>query len=348
MTIIYFILILGITVFIHELGHFITAKKAGIYVYEFSLGMGPAIKTWKRKNDETEYSIRLFPIGGYVSMAGESIEEDDDIPASRRLQSKTWLQRFTTIIAGITMNFILAIFVFFIVGLVVGSPDKRAYVDYIDKDTPASKSGLKVGDKIIKLNGSDVDSDLLMLKLVVNGEKEVRLTVEHKDGTSGNIVMTPEKIKDDNDKDIYKFGFGMANKTKKGLGEAFEYAFRKFWSLIVQMAHIIFYLLTGKLSLNSLSGPVGIYNVVGESAKAGFINVVYLLGYISVNVGFVNLLPIPAFDGGRIFFLIVEKIKGSAVSSKFENTVHSIGMFFLILLTILVTYNDVVRIIFGG
>ena len=117
MTIIYFILILGITVFIHELGHFICAKKSGIYVYEFSIGMGPLIKKWKRKNDETEYSIRLFPIGGYVSMAGEDVEDDKEIPDDRKLPNKTWLQRFCTIVAGIVMNFILAIVVFFVVAL---------------------------------------------------------------------------------------------------------------------------------------------------------------------------------------------------------------------------------------
>lgn len=347
MTIIYFILILGITIFIHELGHFICAKKSGIYVYEFSLGMGPVIKTWKRKNDETEYSIRLFPIGGFVSMAGESVEEDDDIPVDRRVQSKPWLHRFITIIAGITMNFILAIFVFFIVGLIVGAPQNNAYVDYVDENTPAYQAGLKAGDKIIKLNGKNVNSDMLMLKLMVNGENSARLTIEREDGTFDNIVMTPEKIVED-DEVSYKFGFGMGTQIKKGFFEAIKYAFRKFWSLIVQMAHIIFYLITGTLNLNSLSGPVGIYNVVGESARAGFINVVYLLGYISLNVGFVNLLPIPAFDGGRLLFLIIEKIKGSAVSAKFENTVHSIGMLFLIVLMVLVTYNDIIRIFFGG
>ena len=108
MTIIYFVLILGITVFVHELGHFIFAKRAGIYVYEFSIGMGPILKKWKRKNDETEYSIRLLPIGGFVSMAGEAVEADEKIPASKRLQSKTWGQRFMTIIAGIMNNKIIA------------------------------------------------------------------------------------------------------------------------------------------------------------------------------------------------------------------------------------------------
>ncbi|HPF83286.1 MAG TPA: RIP metalloprotease RseP [Bacilli bacterium] len=347
MTIIYFILILGITVFIHELGHFICAKKSGIYVYEFSLGMGPLIKTWKRKNDETNYSIRLFPIGGYVSMAGESVEDDANIPNNKKMQNKTWLQRFATIIAGITMNFILALLIFFIVGLVNGSPQNNAYIKYLDEDLPAYNSGLQVDDEVVKLNGKKINSDMLLLKLMINEDKVIRLTVKHKDGNYDNVIITPKKVTEDK-KDTYKFGFGMYTKTKKGFIEAVKYAFTKFWSLIVQMASIIGYLFTGKLSLNNLSGPVGIYNVVGETAKTGFINLLFLLGYISLNVGFVNLLPIPAFDGGRLLFLIVEKIKGKPVSTKFENTVHTIGMMFLMLLMVIITYNDIVRIFFGG
>lgn len=348
MTIIYFILILGITVFIHELGHFICAKKAGIYVYEFSIGMGPLIKSWSRKNDETQYSIRLIPIGGYVSMAGENIEDDEDIPQNRKLQSKTWLQRFATIIAGITMNFILAIVIFFIVGLINGAPSSKAYIQYVDEDTPAYNAGLVSGDQILKLNGKNISSDMFLLKLMINGDASVRLTIKHSDGTLDNIIMAPEKVTEDDGKTSYKFGFGMGTKVEKGFLVSIKYAFNKFWSLIVQMAYIIFYLFTGKLSLNSLSGPIGIYSVVGESAKAGLINVVYLLGYISLNIGFINLLPIPAFDGGRIFFLIIEKIKGSQVSYKFENMVHAIGMVFLIILMVVITYNDIIRIFFGG
>lgn len=347
MTIIYFIFILGITIFIHELGHFICAKKSGIYVYEFSLGMGPLIKKWKRKNDETEYSIRLLPIGGYVSMAGETVDDDENIPSGRKLQNKTWFQRFSTIIAGIVMNFILSLVIFFIVGLVAGAPESTAIVSSVEENSPAYIAGLKSGDEIIKLNGKDIDSDMLMLKLMVNKDKRVRLTVKREDGTYENIVMSPEEIVE-GDTTSYKFGFGMTNNVKKGIVPSIGYAFKKFKSLIVQMTYTIGYLFTGKISLDNLSGPVGIYSVVGETAKAGFINVIYLLGYISLNVGFMNLLPIPAFDGGRLFFLIIEKIKRSPVSAKFENCVHTIGMLLLIGLMILITYNDLIKIFFGG
>ena len=347
MTIIYFILILGITIFIHELGHFICAKKSGIYVYEFSLGMGPLLKKWKRKNDETEYSIRLFPIGGYVSMAGETVDDDKNVTNDRKLQNKSWIQRFATIIAGIVMNFILAIVIFFIVALISGAPGSTPIVNSVEENTPAYLAGLKTGDEIIKLNGDNIDSDMLMLKLMVNNDKSIRLTIKHEDGTYGNIVMSPEKIVD-GESISYKFGFSMTNDVNEGLIESIGYAFRKFKSLIVQMTYTIGYLFTGDISLDNLSGPVGIYSVVGETAKNGIINVIYLLGYISLNVGFMNLLPIPAFDGGRLFFLIIEKIKGSPVSAKFENFVHTIGLLLLFGLMILITYNDIVKIFFGG
>ena len=342
MTLIYFILILGITICIHEFGHFIFAKKAGVHVYEFSLGMGPLLKQWERKGDETVYSVRLFPIGGYVSMAGEEIDDDDKVPAKKRLYNKTWGQRFMTIVAGVMFNFILAMVIFFILGLISGTPSKHAYISELEEGMPAYSSGLVVGDKIVKMNGKGIDADLLLLELMVNGKKEVTLTIEHEDGKREDIVMKPKKQKDDS----YKYGFGITTKVEKGLFHAIKYAFTKTISLVNQMIHILFYLFTGKLALNNLSGPVGIYEVVGETAKAGLLNLVYLLGYISLNVGFMNLLPIPAFDGGRLLFLIIEKIKGSKVNPKTENLIHSIGMFFLLGLMLIITYNDIVRIFF--
>ena len=343
MTLIYFVLILGITICIHEFGHFIFAKKAGVHVYEFSLGMGPLLKQWERKDDETVYSIRLFPIGGYVSMAGEEVDEDKKIPAKKRLYNKSWGQRFMTIVAGVLFNFILAIVIFFFLGLVSGTPSKHAYISDLEEGMPAYSSGLKVGDKIVKMNGKNIDADMLLLELMVNGKEEVTLTIEHKDNKREDIVMTPKKQEDD----TYKYGFGITTKVEKGFFHAVKYAFTKTVSLVNQMVHILCYLFTGKLALNNLSGPVGIYEVVGETAKAGLLNLVYLLGYISLNVGFMNLLPIPAFDGGRLLFLIIEKIKGSKVNPKTENLIHTIGMFFLLGLMLIITYNDIVRIFFG-
>jgi len=346
MTIIYFILILGITVMIHEFGHFLFAKRAGVYVYEFSIGMGPRLFKWTRKNDETEYSIRLFPIGGYVQMAGESNEDLEKIPKDKLMQSKSWIQRFMIVIAGILFNFIMAIIILFFIALFNGAPTSNAYIGTIEKDYPAYESGLQIGDEIIKINDEKVSSsDILILKLEVNKGEDITFTVKHEDGTIENIELNPIEVLE-NDTKTYKYGFGLTTKVEKGFLSAIKYAFTKTFSLIHQMVLIIGYLITGNLSLDTLSGPVGIYTVVGETAKAGFTNLVYLLAFISINVGFMNLLPIPAFDGGRLLFLIIEKIKGSPVDSKIENIVHAIGFMLLMVLMIVITYNDIARLFF--
>ena len=340
MTLIYFILVLSITIFVHELGHFIFAKKAGIYVYEFCIGMGPRIFKFKRKNDETEYGIRLFPIGGFCSMAGESVEVDENVPEDKRLQNKTWLQRFLTVVAGVMFNFIFAFIILFIVGLINGKPNDKTIISNVLENSPAYISGLQANDIITKLNGVKVNNvDRLMIEYQVNYGKDLNLEVK-RDGEVKNITIKPIEVDGS-----YQYGFSLDNSIDKGFIAAIDYAFSKFISLINQMVVIIGYLFTGKLSLSSLSGPIGIYNIVGESAKAGLINIIYLIGYLSINVGFINLLPLPAFDGGRLLFLIIEKIRRKPVDAKIENTVHAVGMVLLMILMIAITYNDIIRFV---
>lgn len=344
MTLIYFILVLGITVFIHELGHFIFAKRAGIYVYEFSIGMGPKLFQFHSKKDETVYSIRLFPIGGYVQMAGESIEEDLDIPEEKRMQSKTWLQRFLTIVAGVLFNFLLAILLFFIIGLVNGSPTQSAYINEVVADSPSFVSGLEEDSKIVSLNGKKIKSmSHLALEFEINYGKTFEFEILTDDGETKSISIEPIKTVDD-DVETYYYGFSYGSKVERGIFAALKYAFTNVFALIHQMILVIFYLVTGKLSLNNLSGPIGIYNVVGEAAQYGILTIMNLIGLLCVNVGFINILPLPAFDGGRLLFLIIEKIKGKPVDPKIENTIHSIGMILLLLLMVVITYNDILRL----
>ena len=373
MTLIYFILVLGITVFIHELGHSIFAKKAGIYCYEFSLGMGPVIFKFNRKNDETTYCLRLFPIGGFVQMAGEAVDLDENIPKEKRMQSKTWLQRFLTVSAGVIFNFLLALIIFFTVGMISGTNDQKAYVGGIGENFKASTTNLKVGDQILKINGKkSLSNSKALLLLTINNGKNIDVLVKHTDGTKETITIEPTLVKeilDENNnvtgyevyegeetKDaIYKYGISLTSKVTSvkinsfkdfwnNVYHAFIYSFQTFFGLIDQMFNIIGYLCTGKLSLSSLSGPVGIYEVVGESAKYGFINVVYLVGYICVNVGFINLLPLPAFDGGRVFFMIIEAIRKKPVSPKIENIIHAVGLTLLMILMVVITFNDIIRL----
>jgi len=422
MTLLYFILILGVIIFIHELGHFIFAKRSGIYVYEFSLGMGPKIFKFNRKNDETDYCLRLFPIGGFVQMAGEEIEVDENIPEDQRLQSKPWFSRFMVMVAGVMMNFILAIILLFIIGMSSELSLNSVYVDGSIID------GLTDGDKIVSVNGHFVNNyDKLALELTVPGSKDFTVTVKKKDGTKKEVTIHPiavgesnlmhkqdygfriveedskikivdsnidglenesvlvgindlenlnylsllkelEKIgdsefllkveKDGEKSDFtiqpkeleedelrgYSYGFYITGEEASGFVAAIRYAFGKFFSLIEQMLFTVLYLCTGKLSINMLSGPVGIYQVVGVASQAGLMSLVSLLAMISVNVGFINILPLPAFDGSHALFLIIEKIKGSPVNPKVENTIHTIGFVLIMILMVYITFNDILRL----
>lgn len=344
MTIIYFILILGGIVFFHELGHFLFAKKAGVYIYEFSIGMGPQLFKWKSKKDETMYSIRLLPIGGFVQMAGEEIDPDENIPKEKRMQSKTWLQRFSIMIAGIFFNFVLAIVLLFVVGLINGTPKKETYIGVIDKNSSAYNAGLRENFEILQVKGKKASTkDILSLELIANVKKEVE--IKYKDA-NGNVEIAKFKADtvDENGTTNYKYGFSLINQKQRGFFSSIKYAFTKTIELIEYMFFVIWYLITGKISLTNLSGPIGIFTMVGETAKEGLINLVYLMAIISVNVGFINFLPLPAFDGGRILFLIIEKIKGSPVNPKIENIIHTVGLGLLMLLMVFITYNDILRI----
>lgn len=342
--IIYFVLVLGITVLIHELGHFIFAKKAGVYIYEFSIGMGPKIFKWKRKNDETDYCIRLLPIGGFVSMAGEDLEEDSKIAKEEQLCNKKWSERFLTLIAGILFNFLLALVLLFIVGLINGSPNSKPIIGYIDKNYPIYNTNLKINDTIVKINSKKVSSsEELVLYLTIYSGKNIDFTVIHKNGNRETVNVKPILTEKDGSEG-YSYGFSLDNSKKHGILNSIIYAFKQVKNLVVQMTLIIFYLITGKISINNLSGPIGIFTIVGTAAEAGIISIIYLIAYLCINVGFINLLPFPAFDGGRILFLFIEKIKGSKVNPKVENIIHSIGFILLMILMVFVTGNDILRL----
>ena len=350
MTLVYFILILGIIILIHEFGHYFFAKRAGIYVYEFSIGMGPRIFKWTREGDETEYSIRLIPIGGFVQMAGEEVEDDPDVPKSKKFLNKTFGQKFMTVIAGIMNNFILAIILLFLIALFNGAPQNKAIVGEVSKDMPAYSAGLMKGDRILKINNKKAASyDIFTLELAVSSgkstvsEKTITLEVD-RNGEVKEVTIEPKKVTEGGN-EVYRYGFAINDEVKTGFFASLKYAFTKTLSLLYQMVLTIFYLVTGNIGLKSFSGPVGIYNIVGQAASSGFWSLVSLTALLSINVGFINLLPLPAFDGGRILFILIEKISGKKVDPKLENTIHSIGFFLLMFLMLLITYNDIVRLI---
>lgn len=346
-TLIYFILILGVIVLVHEFGHFIFAKMFGIYVYEFSIGMGPKIFSKKRKNkkDETEYCIRAIPIGGFVSLAGEEVDDDSDVPKDRKLYSKPAWQRFLVMFFGAGNNFIFALLLLFGIALVWGAPDMNATLTAVDAGYPAYEAGLQAGDIVTKLNNYKISTndDLAIYMQMIDKTKTISFEVL-RNGEKKQYQVTPVKEEVDGN-ETYKIGVTMGSEeVHHGIGASIKYMFIKTGSLFKQMFITIKGLFTGGIGVNQLSGPVGIYSIVGQQRSAGLENVIYLIALLSINVGVINLLPLPAFDGGRIFFLIIEKIKGSPVNSKTENMIHSIGFILLMLLMVYITFNDIFRL----
>lgn len=339
-----FILILGIIVFIHEFGHFILAKWNGVYVYEFALGMGPKICGFKK--GETEYNLRAIPIGGFCQLAGEDLDTDDDkkIPKDKRLQNKKAWQRFLIMLFGPMNNFILAVLLIFLIALIWGGATMDPVIYKVEKDSACEKAGLKANDKVISINNNRIDtSDDISLYLAVASPKKTNTIVVERDSKKVTIKVKPKKVKEGG-KETYKYGLSIKNKKTKGFVNAIVYTFKKTVSVFKQMFITIGYLFTGRISLNQLSGPVGIYSVVGQQRSAGLASLIYLTAFLSINVGVINLLPIPAFDGGHILFIIIEKIKGSPVKPELENKIHSIFLILLMLLMVIITINDIIRL----
>ena len=345
LTIIYFILILSIIVIVHEFGHFFFSKLFGVHVYEFSIGMGPKIWSHKRQNkkDETVYSVRAIPIGGYVQLAGEGLDEDKKLPKEKLLQNKPVWQRFLIMFFGAGNNFILALVVLFFLGLIIGSPSTSNVIPSVIDGSPAQLAGIMANDKITKINGNKIKTldDLQLYLAISEGETEIEVDRNGVKQTFKVVPLTGEEKTNAG----YSFGITFNNTYEKGVGSALKYAFTKFRAIIRQMILTIKELFKGTISVTNLSGPVGIYSVVDQTKDSGFANLFYLLALLSINVGFINLIPFPAFDGGRILFLIIEKIKGKPIKAETENLIHNIGFFILIGLIVFVTINDIIHLI---
>ena len=340
-----FILILGSIVFVHEFGHFMMAKLTGVYVYEFAIGMGP--KLWSKKGKETEYTLRAIPIGGFCMMAGEDLEDDDlkKVPKNKRLQSKKPWQRFLIMFFGAGNNFIFAVLLLFLIGLIWGGSSMEPVVTSVLKNSAAANSGIEAGDRILEINGHSIftTDDINLYLAVADPEEASDIKVEKENDSVKTYSVQPKKKKVDG-QTTYQYGIGMQQEVEHGLLPALQFTYKKTVSIFKQMAVTVGYLFTGGISISQLSGPVGIFSIVGDQSSAGITNIIYLIAFLSINVGFINLLPIPAFDGGHILFIIIEKIKGSPVNPETENKIHTIGLFLLMLLMVVITFNDILRL----
>lgn len=343
-TLFWFIIILGAIVGIHEFGHFLFAKLSNTYVYEFSIGMGKKLFTHRKKDSETEFNIRLVPIGGFVSICGENAIEDENIPKDRQLCNKSFLQRFSILFAGPAFNFIFAFILLFISALIYGSISTKPVIGSVMEGYPAYTAGLREGDLIKKIDGKKVNSwDAALLKIQTANGKELTFTIEE-NGQTKDIKVSPIVEEAEDGTKSYKYGISTNGTKERGFVKSLNYAISKTESLFGTMIETLKYLFTGRAKVNDLSGPVGIYSLVGQQAKAGLESIIYLTAYLSINVGALNLIPFPAFDGGRILFLIIEKITKKKIPPKVENMVNTIGFLAIIGLMIFVTFNDILRL----
>ena len=345
-TLLILIIILSIIIVVHEFGHFIAAKRSGVYIDEFSLGMGPQVLKYKPKKSETTYSLRAFPIGGFVSMA-EKEDSELKIKKERVLENKSFIRQFIVFLNGILFNFILAIIVFFISGLLYGRPISEPVIQNVIEGKPAYDSGLEEGDRILELNGTEINTwdDFVLEASAKKLKDKYVFKIKKKDGSIKEYTLNPE-IETIEGQEVRVFGIQSTGTTyKKGFINAVIYGFEGFYTNFVTILKILGSLFTGEVPVNSLSGPVGIYSIIDVAKSQGFEMILYLIAYLSINVGIINLIPIPVFDGGRVLLLIIEKITKNESSEKTEQLVNYIGFGLMILLMIYVTFNDIIKLV---
>ena len=346
MSIILAIIILGIIIFLHELGHFMTAKYYKMPVIEFAIGMGP--KLFTKKIGETDYSIRMLPLGGFVNIAGMQPEEnpEDEVPGG--FYTKPAFSRFVVLIAGVMMNFltsIIAIFILISMTGVIPTKYTEPIVGIVQENSRA-KDFLQTGDRIIEINGAKISNwkDLQQEILKINGtekkynDEDISIKVSRNGKeVSGNIKLTYSK-----DAESYILGIQVQSPKLSFLKriEISVYSFVEYFKMMLQGLKM---LITGKVSAKEITGPVGLPKFVGEAYKTGgglaLINIFIVL---SINIGLMNLLPIPALDGGRLLFVIPEFV-GVKVNKKIEEKIHMVGMMLLLILMAFIIFNDVTK-----
>lgn len=339
------ILVLGIIVAIHEFGHFAIAKLCGIRVNQFAIGMGTAIL--KKKWGETEYSLRLLPIGGFCSMEGEDEASED----SRAFNHKSVPRRMAVVVAGAVMNLLLG---FILLVITTGMGDaittttiSRFHTDENGNSVSSSESsGLQVNDTIVRINGMRIYTDTdLSYKLQYTNDNDFTVDVRR----NGEIV-TLEHVRFEDTATTGRLDFWVYGQ-KPTVGSVLSYAAKNTYS-IARMTWVCFLdLIRGNVGFHDMSGPVGIVNAIGEAATLGetlrehVLSLLSLSTLVTINLGFCNLLPLPALDGGRLVFLIIEAIRRKPIKPEHEGMVHLVGMGLLMLLMLAVTYNDIVRLI---
>lgn len=348
-TFILFVVIFGIVVISHEFGHFLLAKANGIHVVEFSVGMGPTLFSFGK--GETKYSLKLLPIGGACMFEGEdglNTKEGEESEGSFQ-KANVW-SRISTVFAGPLFNFILAFIVaFLMVNLII---IREPYINQVVEDSAASEAGLKAGDKILSLNGERVYLfEEVSLYTALNTDKEIEIVVE-RDGSEFRTTLVPRY---DEEQDRYMMGIVNSDMQRVSGLKAFRYAWYEVRYSVKNTYKSLGMLLTGKVKRTDVAGPVGIaVNVVGkvyeetkESWQDVLVNMLNIVMLLSVNLGILNLLPLPALDGGRLVFLVLEVIRRKPIPPEKEGMVHFAGLIFFMILMVFIFFNDLNNIFLG-
>ncbi len=330
------ILIFGIIILLHEFGHFMVAKLNDVKVNEFSMGMGPKLFSFGK--GETRYSLRLLPIGGFVSMEGE----DDSSEDARAFCKKPVSRRILIVVAGACMNLILG----FLVLLMVYFPQERIPTNVIygfQEDAVSSQYGLQAGDEILKINGRTIMTENDISFAMLHNDSPVMDFVVRRDGEKVTLSDVQFQTREGEDGEQLYIDFILTSK-ENGFFSTLDYCFRKAVSLGKLVWVSLVDLVTGRAGFDQLTGPVGVGSAIGEAASYGWESLLILVAFLTINVGIFNLLPLPALDGGRLLFLLIEAVRRKPVNPKYEAYIHGVGLLLLFALMIFVTLKDIWRL----
>ncbi len=322
------IFVFGLLILAHELGHYLAARLSGVRVLELAIGFGPKLLGW-RKN-KTDYSLRIFPLGGFCRMLGES---PDDEPAPDSFTKKPLHLRAAVLAAGSLMNLLLAVTVFFVIFFfLMGLQSTR--LETVMPGSPAQRAGLAPGDQIVAINGIKMNSwEDIVTEVSQKPGEEITVVVK-RNGEIKDFTLIPEPDPES--------GRGLIGITSAWEKYQFKASLRTSLDSFAMVIRSMYQVISGRAPLD-VTGPVGIIMVVNEVAQTGFINLLWLTGLISISLGLINLLPLPALDGGRLLFLLIEALRGKPLDPEKEGFVHFVGFALLLVLLLLVTYNDLIR-----
>jgi regulator of sigma E protease len=346
-----FIVVLGLLIFFHELGHFLAAKLFGVRVIRFSFGLGPRLLGIRV--GETDYCLSAFPLGGFVKMVGEGTE-DEVTPGeeARSFANKPVWQRIVIVFCGPLFNFFFALLVFILVFAAMGQMDLTNEIGEVKPGYPAERAGLRTGDKIVQIGGNPIARWKELPEVVRRYPEQAVTLVYERDGRRWETVVTPirKPVKNIFGEETQEAVIGITPASRvvtRQLGpwEAIREGGIQTWNITWMTVVSLVKLIERKIPLETLGGPIFIAQLAGQQAQEGWLNLIFFTALLSVNLGILNLLPIPILDGGHIFFFAVEAFIRKPLSLKARERAQQVGMFILILLMIFVFYNDILRLL---